>query len=224
MAIIHYTLAISICTEAEAIVLSILFQNRAAAYDKLNDNENCLADCNNALALVPTYKKALSQRARVLSELGNFKLALEDITAVIILDGFKDQGDLSFADSVNKNLAKQNIEEHTKYRALNLPSRAFIDSYLKSFCDDPFSEEFTMTLLKSDINRGLEYALKCIQNQNYENIENACQEELRKSDNSLIRRSLTLNLLATFCILRGNYAAGVKHLTTVIENPNVPNK
>ncbi|VVC27137.1 Tetratricopeptide repeat,Tetratricopeptide repeat-containing domain,Tetratricopeptide-like helical [Cinara cedri] len=231
VAITYYTHAILMCPRAEEIVLSILFQNRAAAYNKLvgklmtlNNNENCLADCNKALALVPTYKKALSRRARVLSELGNFKLALEDITAVQMFDEYKNQDDLIFADSVTSSLAKQNMEEYIKGNPLNLPSKTFIDNYLKSFCDVPFSDEFALTLLKSDINTGLEYALKCIQNQKYENIENACQEELKKTDNSLIRRSLALNLLATFCILRGNIVAGIEHLTTVIENLNVPNK
>ncbi|VVC26061.1 Tetratricopeptide repeat,Tetratricopeptide repeat-containing domain,Tetratricopeptide-like helical [Cinara cedri] len=224
MAITYYTQAISMCPEAEQAVLSVLFQNRAAAYSKLNNKENCLADCNSALALVPTYKKALSRRAKVLSELGNFKLALEDIKAVQILDNFKNGSDENFADSVNKSLAKQNLEEYTKHNAFNLPSKIFIDNYMKTFSDDPFSDEFALTLLKSDINTGLEYALKCIQDQKFEEIEIACQEELKKTDNSLIRRSLALNLLATFCILRGNYVAGIEHLTTVIENPNVPNK
>lgn len=71
-----------------------------------NDNENCVADCDKALALVPTYKKALSRRARVLTELSNFKLALEDITAVIMLDEFKNQADIMFADSVVKSLGE----------------------------------------------------------------------------------------------------------------------
>lgn len=71
---------------------------------------------------------------------------------------------------------------------------------------------------------GLELALKCIRDQEYERIEEACKEELNKTDNSLIRRALTFNLLATFSILRGNYAAGIEHLTTVIETPGVPNK
>lgn len=70
------------------------------------NNENCVADCNKALALVPSYKKALSRRARALSELGNYKLALEDITAVVILDEFKNQTDIMFADTVLKNLGK----------------------------------------------------------------------------------------------------------------------
>ncbi|VVC38199.1 Tetratricopeptide repeat,Tetratricopeptide repeat-containing domain,Tetratricopeptide-like helical [Cinara cedri] len=223
-AITYYTQAISMCPETEKVVLSVVFQNRAAAYSKLNNNENCLADCNKALALVPTYQKALSRRARVFSELGNFKLALEDITAVVMLDEFKNQADIIFADSVIKNLGKQNLIEYTKHNTFNLPTKTFIDNYMKSFCDDPFSDEFTLTLLKSDVNTGLEYALKCIQDLKYDEIENACQEELNKTDNSLIRRSLALNLLATFCILRGNYAVGIKHLTAVIETPNIPNK
>jgi import receptor subunit TOM70 len=63
-----------------------------------------VADCNKALNLVPTYKKALSRRARALTEMGNFKLALEDITAVVMLDEFKNQTDVIFADSVIKKL------------------------------------------------------------------------------------------------------------------------
>lgn len=56
--------------------------------------------------LVPTYKKALSRRARSLTEMENFKLALEDITAVVMLDEFKNQTDIMFADSVIKSLGK----------------------------------------------------------------------------------------------------------------------
>lgn len=65
-----------------------------------------MADCDKALALVPTYKKALCRRANVLTKLGNFKLALEDITAVIMLDEFKNQTDIIFADSVVKRLGE----------------------------------------------------------------------------------------------------------------------
>lgn len=71
---------------------------------------------------------------------------------------------------------------------------------------------------------GLEFALKCVKNKSYEGIEEACKEELEKTDNSLIRRTLALNLLATISILRGNYAIGIEHLTTVIETTGVPNK
>lgn len=65
-----------------------------------------MADCTKALGLVPNYKKALSRRARALFELGNFKLALEDITAVVMLDEFQNQSDIVFADGVIKSLGK----------------------------------------------------------------------------------------------------------------------
>jgi len=71
---------------------------------------------------------------------------------------------------------------------------------------------------------GLELALKNLKAKNYEMIEEACKEELNKSDNSLIRRMLALNLLATFYILRGNYEVGIKNLTRIIETPEVPNE
>lgn len=223
-AITFYTQALSMCPLSEKGLLSTLYQNRAAAYSKLNNYENCVADCDKALVLVPSYKKALSRRARALTELGNFKLALEDITAVVMLDEFKNQPDIMFADSVIKSLGKQNLEEYTKHNAFNLPTKIFIENYLKSFSEDPFNDEFPQTLMKSEVNTGLELALKCINNKNYEQIEDACKEELNKTDNSLIRRTLALNLLATFSILRGNYATGVEHLTTVIESSGVPNK
>lgn len=70
----------------------------------------------------------------------------------------------------------------------------------------------------------MEFALKCLRVKNYEAIEDACKEELIKTDNSLIRKALTLNLLATFSILHGNFDAGIDHLTNVIETPGVPNK
>lgn len=32
-----------------------------------------------------------------------------------------------------------------------MPSKNFIDNYMKSFCDDPFNDEFPQSLIKSDI-------------------------------------------------------------------------
>jgi len=71
---------------------------------------------------------------------------------------------------------------------------------------------------------GLELALKNLKDKNYDMIEEVCKEELNKSDNSLIRKMWALNLLATFFILRGNYEDGIKHLNTIIETPEVPNR
>lgn len=85
--------------------------------------ENSLADCNKALALLPTYTKAISRRARVLSELGNYKLALEDITAVIMLNKFKDPNDMVFADIVIKKLGKDGFFHLPRYTELEMLSK-----------------------------------------------------------------------------------------------------
>jgi len=48
-------------------------------------------------------------------------------------------------------LGKQNLEEYKKNNTFNLPTKTFIDNYMKSFCDDPFNDEFSQTLIKSDV-------------------------------------------------------------------------
>lgn len=68
---------------------------------------------------------------------------------------------------------------------------------------------------------GLELALKCLKDQNYEKIIDACKEELDKTNNSLLRRTYALNLHATFSILCGNCDIGIEYLSIVIETPKV---
>lgn len=46
---------------------------------------------------------------------------------------------------------KQSLDEYKKNNTFHMPSKTFIDSYMKSFCDDPFNDEFPQTLIKSDI-------------------------------------------------------------------------
>lgn len=71
---------------------------------------------------------------------------------------------------------------------------------------------------------GLELALKCLKDKKYEGVENACKEELIKTNNSVIRKSLALNLLATFVIMRGHHETGSDYLSFVIETKGIPNK
>jgi len=74
--------------------------------------------------------------------------------------------------------------------------------------------------------------MKCLKDKNYDDVEEACKEELAKKKNKnkkrrlmrKIRRMLALNLLGTFAILRGDYVTAIEHLTTVIETPNAPKK
>jgi len=49
------------------------------------------------------------------------------------------------------NVGKQDVEEFTKNNAFNLPTKTFIDNYMKSFHNDPFNDEFPQMLIKSDV-------------------------------------------------------------------------
>lgn len=52
---------------------------------------------------------------------------------------------------MNIFLGKQNLEEYTKHNDFNLPTKTFIDNYMKSFCEDPIDDEFPQSLIKSDV-------------------------------------------------------------------------
>lgn len=43
------------------------------------------------------------------------------------------------------------MDNYTKKMVFNLPSKSYIENYLKSFCDDPFDEQFPQSLVKSGV-------------------------------------------------------------------------
>lgn len=57
-------------------------------------------DCTEALELDPKYVKALQRRAKVYEQLGELNHCLEDITAVCILEAFKNEHSLIMADRI----------------------------------------------------------------------------------------------------------------------------
>ena len=93
-----------------------------------------LSDCNMALKFNTKYVKAMERRARVLRKLAdkklkekedlsideqdvivkNLKTALEDCTAVCILDGFQKQEHMILVDTILKELGKYIIT--TKFK------------------------------------------------------------------------------------------------------------
>lgn len=67
------------------------------------------SDCSKALELNPKYTKALLRRAQVNEELHDLEGALEDVTAVCILERFSNQRALIMADRVLKELGKNTV-------------------------------------------------------------------------------------------------------------------
>lgn len=48
-------------------------------------------------------------------------------------------------------LGRQNIQEYIENNAFNLPTKAYIENQMNLFIDDPFNDEFSLSLIKSDI-------------------------------------------------------------------------
>lgn len=72
---------------------------------KLQKNWECvLRDCTAALELNERYVKALQRRAKACEVLKDLEQALEDLTAVCIIESFQNQATLVNVDRVLKEL------------------------------------------------------------------------------------------------------------------------
>ena len=152
LAIRCYTEAIEVCPKDKTIDLSTFYQNRAAAYDQLEDLEMVISDCGRALELNNKYVKALDRRAKANRKgalhdgtdyavgVAKLRQSLLDITAVCILEGFQKQEHLMMVDAVLKELGRKEAREAVKNRTPSLTSKHFIQQYFQSFSEDPIMQ------------------------------------------------------------------------------------
>eukprot|EP00794_Sanderia_malayensis_P011323 gene11323-12509_t len=156
---------------------SSFYQNRAAAYEKLDMLNNVIEDCSKAIELNPKYTKALARRAKTFETLGKKIDCLEDVTAVCLLEGFQNQEFLLLAEKVIKEIGKEKAAEYIKKREKVLPSGISIQSYLDSFSSDPFSANFS----EEDEEKSSYYkAIVDMKNGKFDNMINLCSEEINQ--------------------------------------------
>ena len=118
-AISLYSEAIKLCPPYKTSDLSIMFQNRAAAHEQLEDFEAGLRDCNESLRLNNKYGKSYNRRCKILRRLvdkdkakdlderiGHLRQALEDVSVLALLDGFQ-QDQLLLVDDILKQLGQR---------------------------------------------------------------------------------------------------------------------
>ena len=87
-AIKHYTVAIEITLETPS---AIYYANRANAHLELQNYEECIADCNMAIQIDPTFHKSFYRRAKALWRQDKLQEAADSIKQGIELD--PDNGD-----------------------------------------------------------------------------------------------------------------------------------
>ncbi|KAG1371172.1 putative DnaJ subfamily C member 7 [Cocos nucifera] len=81
-AVEHYTAALACNTESRPFT-AVCFCNRAAAYQALGQITDAIADCSLAIALDPSYPKAISRRATLHEMIRDYGQAANDLHRLI---------------------------------------------------------------------------------------------------------------------------------------------
>ncbi|XP_061165512.1 mitochondrial import receptor subunit TOM70-like [Saccostrea echinata] len=198
-----YTNAIKICPPGDKEALSTFYHNRAAAYEKLKNTKMVIDDCNEALRLNPKYQKALTRRAIASEQSGDLTQALEDVTAVCILEGFQNPQSLMTADRVLKTLGQTKAKEAFKKRKPMIPSRQFIRTYLRSFQNDPVinAAKELQTQQNGHTEDGSPYqeALQKLATEEFEGIIDCCSKEIAANTNNLVEARLLRGTMYFLC-------------------------
>ncbi|KAK4290642.1 hypothetical protein Pmani_036470 [Petrolisthes manimaculis] len=228
-----YDEAIETCPEENKVDLSTFYQNRAAAYEQQKNWECVLRDCTKALELNERYTKALQRRAKACEVLRDLEQALEDLTAVCILESFQNQATLVNVDRVLKELGRIHAKEAMEKRDPVMPSKHFIKTFFESFAEDPIFnsvykekegdvDEAEHPPEKNTVNNGYLKARQHLQEGNYGEIIKCCQNELA---NPLTPHKVEALLLrATLYQLRGESAKAMDDLTVLINLEDCPLK
>ncbi|KDO16555.1 hypothetical protein SPRG_17929, partial [Saprolegnia parasitica CBS 223.65] len=81
-----YTEAIEACEKDSSPVAISCYNNRAACHQQLSNFSAVIRDCSHVLEVEPTNQKALLRRGLAYEGLERYRLALQDIRALLALD------------------------------------------------------------------------------------------------------------------------------------------
>jgi len=233
LAIKCYTEAIELCPTENSLDLSTFHQNRAAAYDFMEDMDRVIADCDTALNLNNKYVKALDRRAKTLRkqamkienyevQVEKLKQCVEDITSVCLLEGFQKQEHLVLVDQVLRELGRAEAALASKTREPVLSSSHFISHYFSSFSEDPImksiEKESEGDIDEKENEQNLSGYLRAKKNlavEKYENIVEDCTEEIKVEGEYT---QLARLLRGTFYIMMKQPVSAMDDLTKLIED------
>lgn len=140
-AIRNYTEAIKKCPLDKKQELATFYQNRAAAHGMLKNTKEVIDDCTEALKFNMRYEKALQRRLKAYEGCDRLEDALNDATALCILQGFQQEPALLDTDRILKRLSKKKAAKFIKDRKPTLPSKHFVRHYFMSFSRDPLIQD-----------------------------------------------------------------------------------
>uniref|UniRef100_U5EUC8 Putative translocase of outer mitochondrial membrane complex subunit n=1 Tax=Corethrella appendiculata TaxID=1370023 RepID=U5EUC8_9DIPT len=223
-AIKKYELAIEACPPSNIQELATFYQNRAAAYERLNQWQKVKEDCTKALDLNPKYVKVLSRRARAHEHTNDLISCLEDLTATCILEGFQNKQTLTLADRILKELGRQHAKEAMVNKKDVKPSLNFVRNYFASFTEDPIKKIDLTAVNESMKKKGFLRAKTLLDSGDYENIIVACTEEIESSESEAQYKNEATLLRATFYLITGRFADAMQDLDSIINNSETDSK
>ncbi|GAA5961879.1 hypothetical protein JCM3765_006419 [Sporobolomyces pararoseus] len=191
---------------------AVFYSNRAACYTNLNELENVVKDCSDALRLDPSYIKALNRRATAREQLGgveNLYLALCDFTAAAIIDNFTTQATTDSVERVMKQLATEKASQILKDREPRLPSATFIEAYLQAFRPQPSPE------LPSNPSQGDEIYLlahQALVSKDFPHAFSLYSESIDQGISSPKLKSQAFNMRATFKFIMSDAKGALEDL------------
>jgi len=221
-AILKYNEAISACPPHRMSELAVMYQNRAAANERLEKLDLALEDCNLSIKNNNRYAKALDREAKVLKKLAaklggdeeslNKRItmlsqALEDMSMCCQLEGYK-QEQLAFIDSLLKELGSAEAILANKTRVPDFPSGHTINQYFTSFTQDPF-----MKPIEGD--NPFSKALNHYNKDEFDKIIPLCDEEISGDFSNKLEAKLTK---ATFLILQRQHEKAMELLSEIISD------
>lgn len=224
-AIQSYSEAIDFCPIESKHELSTYYQNRAAAFEQLKKWDKVIEDCTAALEFNVTYEKALYRRARAYETTKEWELCLDDINAVCLLQQFQNQSALYMADRVLKELGTMHAKKAMENKKPTIASKQFVKTYFASFCEDPVYKKLMDTSAEENLIgegevKGFLRAKLAFAQEDYDQVIQACTEEIDSSEAESRFLFEALSLRAAFNILRGCHAAAHEDLELIINNPN----
>jgi import receptor subunit TOM70 len=137
--------------------------------------DEVIADCTEALKLNPKYVKALKRRAQAYEKTKNLELALNDYTALCIIDEFSNNSIVTANEAVLKERAEEVTNEIIKNRKPKLPSDTFITTYLDSFrTKEEYYDESSGNVWKEEDGESL--FLNALENTKLKNYKTASEQ------------------------------------------------
>jgi len=220
-AIAEYTKAVEASPgdEETKIDLSTIYQNRAAAYENVDKLDNVIADCSEAIKLNPKYTKALLRRAKVAEKQEKLNMALEDLTAVCIIECFRVSKTLQTVDVLLKKIGKLRAKERFGKDKAPAPTKTYVDSFLRGFYCDPVINFINSTSLieaSDEAAKGYLYGVKALREGKYDEVIQSCSREILNESSSL--QSEARLLRAIMNILYFNKADAMVDLQAIVDS------